>query len=608
MNPFLLDNWDSLSLKELTLNRASNLFPITSQLEFGGLGLHQSAPGNLNVLANFHAMRPALPFYANDDRTHYDYVSTNCLAVRHSEEQKLLLFSHGKKIIGLSLDDNKLINKGSAESSLSKSHRYSSERAVNYGPFRYCTDSVTELYSWSEDTEQLRPVFGLKLNDCFSTIQQIQTNSRNRINFFKFSDEEEFDFSLDMVTEIHIDSLRRSDDSLFDECDRNKFVDNQLLISYTKDKIIDLYDMETLATVGSFDSLGRKPVDHIGLEWSEDHPQMFFYGEHKKLVYCDARQLRPAMRLLRFNKCKNLYNWELLYKFLPSKLNPNQVLVGTDYHVTLVDRRYPGRSINQLKHMLPSHFIRSMDSSLIKWDDVQNEILVSSNLYRNCLMTFSTEPNVIQITSNHLPLHFANIDDIYFYKFRKCFYRGLKIITSSDGFSVAFLSNFGDIFIQDFYWDNPEVIDRRQTKDVAWNEGIGSSDLLIDRETVEYMKIIQKFLEEENTKQLEVPKPSDLNDRCLRCTTFKRYYNNDHLIHFFNQEAASQECEEQEFICEKYFKEDFLEFFDQIDEQKLCCDLWEQSVDLSKELLSLWNDVDKEVIDINGGSKEEGVT
>ena len=617
MNPCLLPNWDTLALKKLALSSWTNRFAFTSQLDFGGIGAKNERTGaKHSVVANFHALRPSLPFYVNSDRDLFSYGSNNCLAACQHQEQDLLLFSHQNKIIGLTLEDNPLIDRGSVEESHPiKSHRYSSERAVTYGPFRYRTEDVMQLFVREEDPEQMRPVLGLRVNNCDRDVRQIQTNSRNKISFFGFSDKEESDLSLDIVCDVDIEALRRSDDSMFDNSDRNELLNNHLLISYTKDDVIDLYDMETTETIRSFDSnsFHQNSYNQMGLNWSEEHPQMFFYGEFKKLLYCDARQLRPANKLMEFSACDNLYNWELFYKFLPSKLNPHQVFVGTDYHVVLIDHRYAKRSVTQFKHMLPTHIIRCIDSALTDCEGTQTEVTIATNFYRNCLMSFTSELNIVQLSSNHLPLHFANIDDIDFYQFQNCFYRGIKVLNSNDGFSVAFLSNIGDIFIQDFYWDNPEVIDRRQSKDVTWSKGIGSSDLLIDRETIEYMTIVQNFLEEHHCKEVKDTRRFDLKDECYNCLASgesKRMTKEPASLAKFlsEEESVPQDKKEPEFEYEKYFGEGFMEVLNLIDSGKLCDNLWEQSEDLSKELYSVWTDDKKATVGDTSGIMEEDAT
>ena len=114
-------------------------------------------------------------------------------------------------------------------------------------------------------------------------------------------------------------------------------------------------------------------------------------------------------------------------------------------------------------------------------EGTETEVTIATNFYRNCLMSFTSEPNIVQLSSNHLPLHFANIDDIDFYQFRNCYYRGIKVLKSNDGFSVVFLSNIGEIFIQNFYWNNTEVIAQRRSKKVTGSKGIGSSHLRNNR-------------------------------------------------------------------------------------------------------------------------------
>ena len=598
MDPILLPNWDTLSLKKLSLSRWSNNFSYTSQLDFGGIGPKDVTTGaKHSVVANFNARRPCLPFYVDCGRDLFSYASNNCLAACQHKGQDLLLFSHQNKITGLTLEDNQSIDRGSAEKSdLTTSHRYSSERTVNYGPFRYRTEDVIELLVGDKDPERVKPVLELKVNKCDYDDTHIQTVSRNKISFYGFTDEEEFGLSLDNVCDVDIEVLRRSDDSMFDNCDRNELLNNELLISYSKDDVIDLYDLETTKTIRSFDShsFAQNSRDQTGLNWSEGHPQMFFYGEFKKLLYCDARQLRPANQLLGFNKCDNLFNWELFYKFLPSKLNPHQVFLSTDYHVVLVDHRYPKRSLTQFKHMLPKQIIRCIDSSLTDCEGTETEVTITTNFYRNCLMSFTSEPNIVQLSSNHLPLHFANIDDIDFYQFRNCYYRGIKVLKRNDGFSVALLSNIGDIFIEDFYWNNRVIAERRSTE-VTWSKGIGSSDLKDDRQTSEYMSIVNKFVEQHKCEQVKGFRRTD--DECLHCLVLKQSQRKSkkgskepkRLTAFPpEEEKVPQDKKQEDLEYEKHFGEGFLEVKKLIDDGKLCDNLWEQSEDLSKKLYSVW--------------------
>ena len=346
--PYLLENWHSISDKSYSLNSNHHSFAFSSQIDFNGSGLRsQWISAKRNKIANFYPLSPTLPYFVNRSRLKNNFAAKNCLLFCQSDAQNLLITTDEKnKIFGLLLDENEgFSSDGHRSVSLSKPHIYSRDESTSCGPFRYCTQNLIDLYS-PEEEEDFRPIFELKVHKTDGNESQIQTNSRNKICFFKFSSDVSPDVSLNLLDEFDVEDMRRSEDSFFECCDRNELIDNQLLISYTKDNIIHLLDMETKQMIGSFDSnsFAMDSNQQIGVYWAQSHPKFFFYGEHKRIRYCDSRTRKPVIHLFNTNN-ENLFKWEKFYQILPTKLNPNQLFVATDYHILVTDWRYPKKNV-----------------------------------------------------------------------------------------------------------------------------------------------------------------------------------------------------------------------------------------------------------------------
>jgi hypothetical protein len=241
--------------------------------------------------------------------------------------------------------------------------------------------------------------------------------------------------------------------------------------------------------------------------------------------------------------------------------------------------------------MLPNTLVRSLKSIVIEnSDESKTELLISSNFHRNCLMSFKSSSN-IQPTSLHLPLHLSTPKD--FNKvFEDYFFRGLQIIPFGDnlGFSVALLTNSGDIFMQDLYHDNEGT---EENADKCFSGGIGSSNLALDDETVKYMTYINNFID-----RMHFEKDIEINEshKCLNCTLSIKCEFRDNLCEcvnttVFNEEDSSEESDDESNAStietlNKHIGRDVIDMRNRISNFEQFC---EKSNDFTKNLYKLWN-------------------
>jgi len=198
--------------------------------------------------------------------------------------------------------------------------------------------------------------------------------------------------------------------------------------------------------------------------------------------------------------------------------------------------------------MLPKTLVRSLKSIVLENSyDSRTEILVSSNFHRNCLMSFRTGTDSIESispTSLHLPLHLSTPKDID-KMFENYFVRGLQLIPLENklGFSIALLTNSGDIFMQDLYIGCDDSYDK------CFAGGIGSSSLELDNKTIEYMTHINNFIDRMHLKKkIE----NFQSNKCLNCTVSMSCSSSDNLCECRNSivfEGSDSEDSDEEPIA-----------------------------------------------------------
>ncbi|CAG2112417.1 unnamed protein product, partial [Medioppia subpectinata] len=382
-------------------------FGFSSLLDYNGSGLFDAnTAAKVNTIANFYATTPSLPFFVDKRRQEYHFVAKDCLLHHRLDDKELLLWSARDAISCLPLGTN----------SDSKNHCYTDDNGVDCGPFRSCSPrNASQLFVF--DDIYAKPILELKAND----LHQIQTISRNKITFFNVnrgSSDDESDLSLDVFQALSVNSVATNEESMFECCDRNDIIDNELVISYTTDDVIHLYDLETSEKITAFDlkafdkTLSAKT--QIGVEWSPCDPNIFLYGQNNQIVGCDTRADGSCIKIIDTKHNDNQYKWEMFYKFLPSKLNPYQLFVATDYHLFITDCRYPQMNLIQLRHMLPKIVIQNLKSLVVDGEDAKSEIVVTSDIRHNCLMSFKSVAELTALSSLHLPLHTSTPHDKMF--------------------------------------------------------------------------------------------------------------------------------------------------------------------------------------------------
>lgn len=255
--------------------------------------------------------------------------------------------------------------------------------------------------------------------------------------------------------------------------------------------------------------------------------------------------------------------------------------------------------------MIPKTILRSLKSIETFVDNNRTELLVSSNFYRNCLMSFTTtSANCITPSSTHYPIHLSTPKDIET-QFEEYFFRGIELIDSKDskGFSFALLTNSGDVFLQDFFWDNFENSDEQQSssqlRDRTFTSGVGSMSLELDESSSQYMEVINQFLYRLSCERI-VDKTNYFKD-CLTCGLYR-------VCKMVNEECVCRRLE----VSDNYVVTDVerdsnrSQLISRLYEKHLGTEILEnkkirENADLlaettdkyTKNIIQLWDDLDK---------------
>jgi hypothetical protein len=349
---YIIGNFHNLTEINASFNSNHHCFGLSSQLDFNGSGIHNNIALKNNATANYHSLRPTLPYFVDNARLQYNYCAKNCLI--YCQNKNLLLSSHRNRIIGLNIEENKVTDIEESDVlgvGVTKNHYYSYDESLSCEPFRYYTQHINNCFDFYE--QDLKPILELKLNNYDENKTQIMANSRNKIRFFRFkqelNEENDNNFDLELFHEINdrnIDISCPQSEPMFENSDRNPFIEQEILVSYTCDNTVYNYDIETNDTIWSSTEIdsNTEPNKQIGFYWSQCHKRMFFYGEHQRLLFIDTRGYRDVVQIY-LKGGHNLYDWEQFYAICPNKLNSNQLYVATDYHIFLTDIRFPKNNV-----------------------------------------------------------------------------------------------------------------------------------------------------------------------------------------------------------------------------------------------------------------------
>jgi len=197
----------------------------------------------------------------------------------------------------------------------------------------------------------VKPILELKLNN-YDNNTEIIANSRNKIRFLRFDESsDQNQTNLELFHELNDKNiLCPLSEPVFENSDRNPILKSEILVSYISGNIITNYDIEANKTIWSSENNGfhNESNKQIGFYWSEWHPNMFFYGEHDRILFVDTRGHRDVVQMY-LKGGKNLYDWEQFYAICPNKLNTSQLYVASDYHIFLTDLRYPKDNVRLLE-------------------------------------------------------------------------------------------------------------------------------------------------------------------------------------------------------------------------------------------------------------------
>ena len=227
----------------------------------------------------------------------------------------------------------------------------------------------------------------------------------------------------------------------------------------------------------------RKKGPQVGApvtaEYSGVHPKLIYYVDGNQIGLIDTR-IKPKKsfrNLLRQSQLTSVFEFDPFNNFSRCHLNPNYYLVATDLNVILADIRYQDRVLLQWNHMLPTDKNNQICS--LKSNRLINgkNVIAVSNANRTCLLTIqnSTCAELMQPVSLHFPLHLPQFMDSYKFStivdgdvesyLNRSKIIGLDFISHEKGFTMFHMSNFGDVFLQDF-------LESEQTNKCETNEDV----------------------------------------------------------------------------------------------------------------------------------------
>lgn len=193
--------------------------------------------------------------------------------------------------------------------------------------------------------------------------------------------------------------------------------------------------------------------------------------------------------------------------------NARQHLLLTDHNVCLLDDRFANTVVSQWSHatcitcnVLPAMF----KSTRIGGNESDNSHLITIAADKSITLMTLNEPSnceLIQPRSLHLPLMASFVSDSYdLYvaseadacglvedRCVKSTIRGLAPVVTDFGFSLFVLSNFNDIFVQDFFETTAE--NQLEIVDHSWTSVCGGEHLTLSDDSVELMRQTMRELD-----------------------------------------------------------------------------------------------------------------
>lgn len=202
----------------------------------------------------------------------------------------------------------------------------------------------------------------------------------------------------------------------------------------------------------------------VAAEYSAQHPRLVYYLDGNQVGLIDVR-IKPKKSfrsLLRHNQLPNVFEFDPFNQMTRAHLNPNYYLVSTDLNVILADHRYPDRVLLQWNHMLPTNNSNPICSLKSNPPIDGKNVIAVSNSNRTSLLTIKTAQSaeLQQPISMHFPLHLPQFLDSYKFSnivdgeienyLRRSRIVGFDFVSHEKGFTMFHMSNFGDMYVQDF--------------------------------------------------------------------------------------------------------------------------------------------------------------
>ncbi|KPM07043.1 hypothetical protein QR98_0055250 [Sarcoptes scabiei] len=292
----------------------------------------------------------------------------------------------------------------------------------------------------------------------------------------------------------------------------------------------------------------------INLEFMKNlNPFIYLYGTHRNISLGDLREKISSNRydsvhLVGSENFLHFKHFELFHSFLVNPLERHQFITVSDFNINVFDIRYPNKNLIQCRHMINDQLVnRLVARSFYENSSKQSLLLLASNGIKSCLLSFDCKQS-IQPCLQHVPFYvdsFKGINKYYAIDSERNYVRGIQILTNGkqcipygeryeNFFSVAFLLNNGNLYMQDF-WTKKSLDHENQSQNYSFNsdkqsylnrfiyENDSGNPIYLNRnfEAIDkkYIKTILEYIDQKKAVTVSTTNDSDINILiCKECS------------------------------------------------------------------------------------------
>lgn len=231
------------------------------------------------------------------------------------------------------------------------------------------------------------------------------------LSVFEFKGKANENLTPDHLLKTNKFLLTDSSESYF-YSDHNSRLFNYLLAGSTVGNLVKLneLDLEQSTKIWSTNFEFVEDRQPLQVKYSEFHPKMFNCLTPSEVNLFDTRF--PSTGSLKFSKStiSSVGHIESFRRIANSVLNPNHILVASDFSLMLFDTRYPNCVLLQWNHMLSSEtsvcFLRSLE--------LEKESIFTATREEICAVSTDKSTNgcLIQPISLHFPIHLPRLKSV----------------------------------------------------------------------------------------------------------------------------------------------------------------------------------------------------